>query len=728
MVPITRLPIAGAWALVALGAPAVAQADDDTPPCAAEEKLCIGVPHASTATGERHLQGVRDALAGHPLEDEVEIVPLPYLSDRAGDELLAESIDGGHFDLILGPTDSGPFVAAASLQADRGERNVPVISSLVTADVPNDPEGWFFRTNAGVRRRSAAVYDHLNQHWVRSLAVLHADTEFGRQAADAFRANLSEPQRGLLIELPFDPPNVRREVRQVLDARPEAVGVLGGREDVVACYRALANMNESGTPFSPMLFTIIDLREVQGDVDGFFFASVVRPDAEEPAGGGAPWDDVRALSYDTTRLVLDELVHVRLRPFDKVAFRDRFANLLAGAGGRPDLVSDMRFASMESSASLTLYRLASGGVEAVDAAPTSFVAKVLAKLALQANRFGLWPIGVLLTILVTVTVMSVHDLYRWYGGRVRQLVWRRWVPSRHFVALVALQAGVAILLYLFLGETGRIRYDSLVNGFIIALAPSPLLRANFGRIGGRELGFADAYDRLLKNLTGGLLRRRYRNFENSKLILAYYNTLGFLRGQLMAVYRALPNRDEGQRLLQELENDLAATALPIERRKLCAERLMQLRTWDDLRSMGCVPRELRAAADNVEAMIHECVRHCLGDERRTGTLHALVKSHLDRSTDAVRAHYEGKGAEAGGYVEKQREAGEEEAAQITASRETLYIDVQFLVMHFGFDRSRLEAEGLLPSEERVDEVEPAPRRAGGAGKKRARRKGAGAAK
>ena len=170
---------------VAAGSPAAAQ----------EASLKIGALYSNSSTGHLHLRGIQDAVQAHAHGPNVEVVEIPYLNEREGEELLANWIQeerpDRRLDIILGPTDSGVYVRGAQRQEDFGPRNIiPVISSLVVTPIGNEPDGWFFRTNVDIERRSRAIYDHLNKRWVNSFAVLYADTEFGRRAEAAFREQL----------------------------------------------------------------------------------------------------------------------------------------------------------------------------------------------------------------------------------------------------------------------------------------------------------------------------------------------------------------------------------------------------------------------------------------------------------------------------------------------------------------------------------------------------------
>ncbi len=664
----------------------------------AKYDLVIGVPYHNTPTGGRHLKGVQQAVDHHELKTrlDIHIQPIPYLDDPGGVEAVRTEIsreEGLRCDLLLGPTDSGVFVPVYEQQTELGTRNIPIISSLVTADVKNSPDGWLFRTNVGIARRSSAVFDFLNKRWVNSIAVLYADSEFGRGSEEAFRSELLGIQRDSYISLPFQAYSIRADIRKVLNDRPAAVGVFGTREDILRVYRELGDMNESGTPYEPILFTNIDVRSLRDEIDNFYFVSVLTPDSpllhvlETEAEDDEPWDDVRALSYDTTCVVLDEIASMsfeRGETFDKTVFRQRLSNSLGGALQRAGPATGMRFAGMENNGAVHVYRI--DGKDVVPILPETFTwtQKVQHKLSMLAARFGLWPFGVIAAILLTVLATSVHDIYRWYGGGMTKLILTTPRSSLNFLALVVLQGSVAVFLFAWLSETGRMRYDSVVNGLLVGLAPSPLLRMNFARFGQTNIGLGDQYDRLLQVLTRRLLTAKYHDPETNVLIVAYYNSLGFLWKEVNAIYARAGNQEEAQRMRADLEQQVNAETAHIGKRKLLARMLVELRSWDELKRLGCVPEDMpENPRENPEKVISDGVRYCLGNDERTARLEAITKRNIRNSGDMVRKHYQAKVDDA------KTKAGLD-------VRDELYINFQFLFMRFGYDRRKLELEQLLP--------------------------------
>ncbi|MCP4658077.1 MAG: amino acid ABC transporter substrate-binding protein, partial [bacterium] len=237
--------------------------------------LTLGALYGNTPTGLRYLQGIKDAVAEHAIGSQVTIVRFPYANEAQGLDLLTEILTEKKADIVIGPTESGVFVNALKHGSELQKYEIPVISSLVTADIPHREFGWFFRTNSDVRRRSHAIFDFLNKYWVRSIALLYANTEFGRRAEEAFLRQLSSSQKERYLPLLYHSPPIeaRNQIRQILATRPEAVGIIGEREDIRDIYESIERMNSWGDPYTPIFFTIVDVSLAGGHLNNFYFVS-----------------------------------------------------------------------------------------------------------------------------------------------------------------------------------------------------------------------------------------------------------------------------------------------------------------------------------------------------------------------------------------------------------------------------------------------------------------------
>ncbi len=221
----------------------------------ASGKIHIGVVCINSVTGKRHLAGINEALDNHKWgKENVRLTEFGYSNSRQGRDTLLGLIrsdqdamaEGGvaadPVDVIIGPTESDVFVRVLNDSKELAGSPVPVVSGLITADVGNEPDGWFFRTNVDVSRRVNAIYDFLNKYWIQSISVVHADTEFGRRAAAAFQEEVQTQRYEALSYT--DDKQLRIQLRKVLDARPEAVGFFGERSQIEHVYRKLRRMND----------------------------------------------------------------------------------------------------------------------------------------------------------------------------------------------------------------------------------------------------------------------------------------------------------------------------------------------------------------------------------------------------------------------------------------------------------------------------------------------------
>ncbi len=556
----------------------------------ASNPLTIAALFADTRTGARYLRGIQDAVQEHALCGKVKLNAHPYPNERRGVEVLTEIVAGGKVDLVLGPTESGVYVRALENRRALEGHEVPVISSLVTANVPHRSGAWFFRTNVGVGRRAETMYDFLNKYWIRSIAVLYAKTEFGRRAEDAFRKELNEEQRDRYLPLGYESPPVfaRGDLRQILNLRPEAVGIIGEREDLTELYQALKRMND-GQPYRPILFTIIDARALKTKVDNLYFVSVVDPKRlpEEKS----EYDDVSALAYDTTRQVLSQWSQIK--PSSDRAkvhriFRTQFEALMRGPSAITGTLTQLNLAGYKNVTRPHVIHLDNGKLspQTLDEA-VSFRAKLKKKVQLIFGRFGYWPAVNLVLVVAVVTGMTIADIKKWYPHSRASL----FKPGNYtFYLLLVFNLGLVASLYLYMGEMGNVRWDSFIAALALAVAPIAVLRANlFETPAGKAIGMGRMYEAALQWINHRLMLAKHRQTQTLINLLAYNNSVDGMRSYLRDIYRH--SRTVAQRVRLETELDeLVNDRLPyLERRKLCARLLLRTKPWSDLVDDGLAP-------------------------------------------------------------------------------------------------------------------------------------------
>ena len=449
--------------------PAWGQEQPKDPPL---EKIRITVLRSDDWKGERHLEGVTRALenryapGGNDLLDRIEKRDLPYGDEEDGKSKLIALIEEQDADIVLGPTDSGVFSVLHEQPELLRDHPVPIISSLVTTNVGNEPGGWLFRTNVNNHRRVDRILDVLRTFWITSIALLHADTGFGRQAKATFEADLNDSEAENYAEIEFQPdlPSQRKAVIQLLQTRPEVVGIIGTVEDIEEIYREIDSASRSN-PYEPLLFTIVDMGPSRDKVDNMYFVSLTdssdkppadqsgqhaaKPSSEDPEEKLHPAfrDEVASLAYDTTLLVLSKLRQTADKPFDPVQFRKAFSNSMRAGFSEEGPLTRMVFAGYENTAEPTVFRVENGKVTSFPG--LGFLQWLPHKLLLVEGRAGPWGWINVATLVLIVAAMSLFDLKKWYEGRFLKLLLH---PTCWLFVII--KVVVVVALWLWLGGQG----------------------------------------------------------------------------------------------------------------------------------------------------------------------------------------------------------------------------------------------------------------------------------
>ena len=430
------------WILMSLLATQAWGQEQEPPADRPLEKIRITVLRSDDWKGERHLEGITKALenryapGGKDLLDRIEKRDLAYGDDEDGKRKLITLIKNQDADIVPGPTDSGVFTALHEQQQLLREHPVPIISSLVTANVGNELDGWLFRTNVNNHRRVNRILDVLRTFWITSIALLHADTGFGRQAKETFEEDLTNSETERYTEIQYQPdlPSQREAVMRLLETRPEVVGIIGTVEDIKEIYSEICSASRSN-PYTPLLFTTVDMGPGRDQVDNIYFVSLTDPSdtppADGPAGSAAEPslereshpvfpDEVASLAYDTTLLVLSKLRQTATEPFDPERFRDDFSNSLRVGFSREGPLTGMDFAGYENTAEPSVFHVEDGKVTRFPG--LVFLEWLPYKLLLVKGRAGHWGwINVFILVLI-VAAMSLLDLKKWYEGRFLKLL------------------------------------------------------------------------------------------------------------------------------------------------------------------------------------------------------------------------------------------------------------------------------------------------------------------
>jgi len=655
----------------------------------AKSKIRIGVLFIDTPTGNRHWRGVKDAYDNHPFADRITLKPLSYINENQGLDLLLNLIrdtSDTAVAIVLGPTESDIFVRAFDRQEELSPYSVPVISGLVTANVANDKDGWFFRTNVDVTRRVHAISDFLYKHWIRSVAVIYATTEFGKRAELAFENYLKIRRPGQVdryISLAYEtPPNPRVQLDEILDNRPEAVGFFGEREDIEHIYPLLQAMNQGVMPYDPLFFTILDTRNSADSIANIYFVSVTMPESSAVISA-EKCDDVKALGFDTAALIFDELQKLKpsgsMTPEERRRFRDQFAKLLNRSGPHKNTKTKMSFNNFANSTWEQVFHMKQGGLERIEIATTfGWFKKVGHKIMLVKAIYGWLPIicvAILLLIAITISSMDVAGMYT--GSKVK--FYKSWVfylfMGAHFI--------VGVSLYIFFAENGTIRYSNILAAAIIGLAPFTLLRTTFFETHkGQAISLEPLYKKVLAVLDRMIMRSRYKALQARINIIAYHNSQNRMIKILKDHYAKHRIATESARLLEEFDKELKNEPSYFNRRRICAYRLLKIYGWSGVKADGLAPRN--ADDDDPEdpqKKVWELAKKYAGDPDKVKTIDNTITKLMKELKDTKAKRYR--------ELEDFRKY---ELKNVIATDGEVNVNIRFLFTLFGYDEKRLLEE------------------------------------
>ncbi|MFQ5638466.1 MAG: ABC transporter substrate-binding protein [bacterium] len=664
------------------------------PDCGGDPDLIrIGALYMNIDTRKRLFDGMAEAVADFTFKNKRGVcwVDLSYTKISEGLANLRDALKNDRVDIVIGPTESDIFVRAMEEREELERYQIPVISPLITADVDIQEADWFFRTNVGVSQRAHVIFDYLRKYWIRSMAVLYANTEFGRRGEAAFKEEVVRVfgNTDLYISATFDSPpmNIRKKIDVILKRRPEAVGLFGEREEITTILRTMDNMDESETSYEPELFTVLDARQIKQEIGDMLFVSVTKPDSAS-LNSGKEYDDVKALAYDTMFFVLNVINDLeprssfKSRPHYRMKFRDQFAALMNG--GSHSLAgpkTGMKFKRYINTQEPKVYKISKGQVGAAGLhKQVSSLTKFGHKLGLIKRRFGLFPIILnVLLILGVVFVTTVWDLIRWYEGKAKKIL-----TYRRTYYLLALQFSVSLILYIYLAETGNIRYDSFLMTVVIAMAPSSLFRAKLLETPwGKTIGLAKIYDQILLKVNEGLMIAKFKDLDKRINIIAQYNSEMGMRAELKAIFSHSRNPEQKARNWRDIEERLKNAENAFERRKIYARRLLRRLGWEELAERRLIPPDLAENGDleGPSTWVRDSVQFCL-DKEKGQKVDEVISKHIPAEGSA-REFYDRKLKEAEGNP-----------------RDALYAKIHFLVWKLGFKDTQLRDAELLPREDK----------------------------
>lgn len=668
----------------------------------ARDRIDVVVLYRDSVAGQRHLDGARAAIAKDS-PPWLKLHTVPYEDEGDGTRKLLDLRHGVHpgipnVDLILGPMDSGVFIGAMGWEKQEEketgvEIEVPVISSLVTARVPQTRSSWFFRTNVDVEQRAFAIHDVLQKRLVNSTTIIFEDTEFGRRAEQAYKEQfIRDAPAGNYHAIPFSTEEEGRDAAwEVVETRPESVGIFARRSSVLSICHDIAAQKAELLPYEPLLFSVLDLRLVADPLPEIYYVTAtlekVLEEAEVVDARGNPKtptrdphtaEDIYALSYDTTRIVCDLIGDV-LRTegeWNPRVFREDFASVLQAGPAEVGELTGMTFADFANSSGLLVRRHRRGlpprsiapGVELPAHKQLAF------KVGLVMRRYGYMPILLALILVGTSFALNLRDILRWYGGRTFAVLRNPW-----FLGFASFNMLVVLGLYVFLAETGRVAYDSVWAAILIALAPSAIFKSNwFETAAGQAIGPKGVYDKLMVWFNEKLTAQFYFNRARQENVLVYYNSLPFLRERVREIYRKTRPPDRAKTLLEAFDHDLGAAPCAEDKLRVCADHLLRRLRWDELYHKGCVPERFRRpGGEGPLALVRKIVQTYVEAGIGSEDLDVYIRSRLKNSIPGARRVYESK------------------IKETVQERGRIFVQVRFLLLQLAADADQLkDAEAM----------------------------------
>lgn len=658
-------------------------------------KIRIAVLCINTTTGKNHWLGIKEALG------KVEYINLEshyYSNSSDGFEQMKNLIDQPEpgVDIILGPTESDIFVQAVSVEEELSKNKIPVISGLVTANVGNRSDGWFFRTNVDVSHRVQIIFDFLNKFWIGKMAVIYADTEFGRRAERAFRGELKtiEKESRLSSLLYSDPPHPRKQLAIIFKNRPEAVGLFCEREDIETIYQQFKTMNNSIAPYNPVFFTILDINRLADSVDDFYFVSLVRKEYLNQEYKSLGDVEVKALGYDLGLLVIKVLNDINYKKklstnkFDeesRLEFRKQLVTHMMNRNLK-ESKTEMKFNDLENVTKLRVYHLKN---KKVIAKPIPEFIGPFKKIYYRFNLiFSVYGVFVLTVILIVILIIAFS---------INRMEIKRVFPEKHVkifkTATTYLYIGthvfIVLALYIFLCESGRIRYNDILMAIIISLTPTAMLKTTFFETKyGRTMGLEDIYKGWMEKIELKIMESRYVRLEALTNVIAYSNSLNSIRNSLHQIFRQHPSPAQRAKLIQKMEDDIEREPDYLKKRKVGARFLIRQFDRERLKAEGFVPNDWDYEnSHDPRLIVRQVAKHCRKDPKKINT----IKKALNKVLKTLKRRNPERYAEIVDFIEKEKK----ETISIEGE---LIVTVRNLFVIRGFDTDWLVKNKFLNTE------------------------------
>jgi len=577
-------------------------------------------------------------------------------------------------DIIIGPTESQVFSNLVEFH-DVTSKQVPVISPIVTLRSGNESEGWFFRTNVDAVKRTRTMYDFLNDRSVENISLLYVDRAFGEIVESEFRKELTEAQRDSFRSYRFNTSeDARQWVRQINKERPEAIGIIGSRDDIKNIIAMLDLKERIWSAYSPYVFTVIDTRALTNNGSYFLSLASENNTSEQTVEG-----EVLDLSYDTARLIMgitDKLYAEGMKP-DNVNWREEFRDRLVVflSSSQPESTrTGMEFSGFRNMATPKVMTVIDGKVTTVgNAFEGSWFPPFSKWKDVRMRRYGNSIYVNIALITIAVLCLTIFDLKKSHRVRNKSLY------QPQFLILMVFNIGIALSVFVFMAEYGVLEWNSFFGAGLVALGYAGLLKTTiFESQTGKAFGAKYYYDCLVSVIYDNIRKRQFEKIGPAVNYIVYANSIKNLRSALTESYGFARDEKRRDELIEKLDLMVEKETTTIGQRTVLAKAVMNELSWDKMIKRKIVPAgTTQDKIRDPEPILNKSVTHCM--RMKTVSLKQMKK----RVSTAIKEST---------LLEEFNK--EYEASSTPRSR--MLSCVRWLIILEGYDEKKMIMEGYLP--------------------------------
>jgi len=577
-------------------------------------------------------------------------------------------------DIIIGPTESQVFSNLVEFQ-DVTSKQVPIISPIVTLRSGNESEGWFFRTNVDAVKRTRTMYDFLDSRSVENVSLLYVDRAFGEIVESEFRKELTESQRDSFSSYRFSTSeDARQWVRQINRERPEAIGIIGSRDDIKNIIAMFNHRKKIWSGYKPYIFTVIDTRALINN--GSYFLSLGSDNnvSEQETEG-----EVLDLSYDTASLIMritDKLYAEGMKP-DNVKwrreFRDRLVVFLSSSQPESSRTG-MEFSGFRNMATPKVMTVVDGKVMVVGNPFDGAWFPPLSKWKdVRMRRYGNSIYVNIALIGIVVLFLTILDLKKSHRVRTKSLY------QPQFIILMGFNVSIAIGVFVFMVEYEVLEWNSFFGAALVAFGYAGLLKTTiFESDTGKAFGAKYYYDCLVSVIYDNIRKRQFEKNGPAVNYIVYANSIKNLRSALTESYGFARDKKRKDELIDKLESMVEKETTTIGQRTVLAKAVMNELSWDIMIKRKIVPAgSTQDKIRDPEPILNKSVTHCM--RMRTVSLKQMKK----RVSNAIKEST---------LLEEFNE--EYEASSTPRSR--MLSCVRWIIILEGYDEKKMILEGYLP--------------------------------